>query len=470
MKLRTRTTMTALIVILFTGALAGFGQQAPGISPGGQTVHILVGRSIVINTQAPIKRVLVSNPAVISALGTSPMQVVVEAKTAGESSLILWDESGRSRMLDVIVDIDVAPLRTAIDSAYPGEPIQVLADGPRVILSGTVTDQRTADGLGKLATGFSTQVVNSLMVNPPHERQILLEVKFAEIDRAKLSELGFNLISTGAGNTIGSATTQQFGSVSGPGGGPFNLSDTSPSLTRAFSTQFGFSDLLNIFLFRPDLHLGTMIKALQQKNVLQILASPNLLALDGQKASFLAGGEFPIPVVQSSANIGAVTIQFQPFGVRLNFTGYIEPSNIVRLAVRPEVSTLDYSNAVTIAGFTIPAISTRRADTEIELRDGQSFGIAGLLDQRMTAQLEKVPGVGDIPILGQFFRSRSLNPTTTELLVLVTPYIVDPVNSAPRTWQLPKPPMPYLNNPEFDRNLPGNTDAPAKGTAADKQK
>ena len=460
-----RTAGATLSVLLLAAALPGFSQEPIPISPGGQTVHILLGRSIVVNTRSPIKRVLVSNPAVISAVGATPTQVVLDAKTAGESSLILWDQAGKSRMLDVIVDIDVSPLRTAIERAYPQEPIEVLGNGPRVILSGTVLDQHTSDDLGKMATGFSTQVVNSLMVDPPHQRQILLEVKFAEIDRAKLTQFGFNLLSTGAGNTVGTTTTQQFGPIAGAGGGPFQLSDIAgPGVAKAagFATNFGLSNLLNIFLFRPDLHLGALISDLQQKNVLQILAAPNLMALDGQKASFLAGGEFPIPIVQSSMNIGAVTIQFQPFGVKLNFTAYIEANNVVRLAINPEVSTLDYSNAVTIAGFTIPAISTRRADTEIELRDGQSFGIAGLLDQRMTAQLEKVPGIGDIPILGQLFRSRSINPTRTELLVLVTPYIVDPVRTGAAGPPLPSPPMPFLKNPNFDQGLPGANSGAAK--------
>ena len=440
--------------LLFSGAKC-FG-QANLVSPEGQPLHILVGKSVVINLQARLKRILASNPAVIDALVTSPMQLVVEAKAAGKSSLILWDESGSSRMLDVYVDLDLTGLRSAIQRAYPYLPIQAQADESRIILSGTVDSQPTVDALTKMAGLYSKDVVDSLSTVPVHQQQILLEVKFAEVDRTKLDQFGVNLFSTGATNTIGTVGTQQFGPVAGSGGSAFNLTDTltQPPSSTSTATTFGFTNLLNLFLFRPDIHLGMTLQDLQQKNVLQILAEPNLLALDGQKASFLAGGEFPFPVVQGGANIGAVTIQFRPFGVRLDFTGYIEPNKVIRLQVAPEVSTLDYTNAVTISGFTVPAISTRRAETQIELRDGQSFGIAGLLDRRVQNQMSKMPGFADIPILGQLFRSKSYNLQRTELVVLVTPHIADPVNTGKQMTAAPKPPIPYLDVPKYDKGLP----------------
>ncbi len=453
---RTIVFVWTFIILLTAGKC--FAQGTP-VSPEGQPLHILAGKSVVINLQSRLKRVLASNPAVIEALVTSPMQVVVEAKAAGKSSLILWDESGGSRMLDVYVDLDLAGLRTAIQKAYPSLPIQVQADEGRIILSGTVDAQAAVDDLTKMAGLYSKDVVDSLTLTPHPQRQILLEVKFAEVDRTKLDQFGFNVFSTGATNTIGTVSTQQFGPPAGAGGGPLQLTDTlaqPPPIGRATSTAFGLTDLLNIFLFRPDIHLGATLRDLQQKNVLQILAQPNLLALDGKKASFLAGGEFPFPVVQGGQNIGVVTIQFRPFGVRLDFTGRIAPNDVIRLQVAPEVSTLDFSNAVTISGFTVPAISTRRAETEIELRDGQSFGIAGLLDQRVQAQMNKIPGIGDIPILGQLFRSKTLNRNRTELLVLVTPHIADPVSTGKQMTVEQKPPIPFLQSPGFDRDVPGH--------------
>jgi len=211
---------------------------------------------------------------------------------------------------------------------------------------------------------------------------------------------------------------------------------------------------LNLFIFRPDINLGGVIEALETRNILQILAAPNIMALSGKQASFLAGGKFPIPVVQGGTNFTAVTIQWQPFGVRLDFTGTISKDDVIRLKVEPEVSTLDYSDALVLSGFTIPAISTRRAESELELKDGQSFGIAGLLDQRTTNALSKIPGIGDIPILGLLFKSRSINVSRTELLILVTPHIVDPVRAPMPAAPEPKPAMPFLNKPKFDKNLP----------------
>jgi len=427
----------------------------------GQALHIFVGKSVVINLQTPVTRILSSNPAVIETLATSPTQVVVEGKAAGSSSLILWDSGGHSQMLDVTVDVNVASLRAAIEQTYPGEQITVQSDGAHLILTGTVSDAKLSEEIGKMAASYSGGVVNSLNVAPVHEQQILLEVKFAEVDRTKLQQLGFNFFSTGAANTIGSVSTQQFSpptlSSTGNSGGSGSGAVTSSSVS--------LSDLLNIFAFRPDLNLGATIRDLEGKSVLQILAEPNLLALNGQKASFLAGGEFPVPVVQGGQSVGVVTIQFRPFGVRLEFTGYIGKDDVIRLHVQPEVSTLDFSNAAIISGFTVPALSTRRAETEIELKNGQSFGIAGLLDNRAQVQLSKVPGIGDIPILGNLFRSHSISRSNSELVVLVTPHVVDPVklnNPPPPT---PHNPVKFLDNPNFDKTLPTKS-APASSGAS----
>ena len=450
-RISTLTFVSGLMLLSASGNAAAQTVQPAEAQP----LHILVGKSVVINMEARIKRTLVSNPNVIQALGTGPTQVVAEAKAAGMSNIILWDEAGHSRMLDVMVDLDVTGLRTAIDRAYPHDSIQAQADQGRIILSGTVTSQHAVEDLLKMAGGYSKDVVNSLVPVGPHERQVLLEVKFAEVDRTKMEQLGINIFSTGAGNTIGAISTQQFGAPSGSSGGGGSGAQIGSSFTGG-KAIFTLPDLLNIFFFRPDINLGATIKALQEKAVLQILAEPNLLALSGKKASFLAGGEFPFPVVQGGQNLGVVTIQFRPFGVRLDFVGTVDEENVIRLQVAPEVSTLDYSNAVTISGFTVPAISTRRAETEIELRDGQSFGIAGLLDRRVIAQLNKIPGIGDLPVLGQLFRSKNTQLNHTELMVLVTPHVTDPVGSGANVTATPKAPMPYLSVPKFDQTLPGH--------------
>lgn len=430
---------------------------APTLAPETQSVHIQVGRSIVLNTQSRLRRIVVSNPNVLDTVTVSTTQVVVTAKAPGSSSLVLWDEGSNARILDVYADIDVSGLRDGIRSAYPTESVQIDAEQGRVLASGKVSSKASADNVLKMASVYSKDVVDSMTIVPRHEKQIMLKVRFAEVDRIKLDKLGMNILSTGAANTVGTISTQQFGTPTlGTTG---SLTGVIGSSLTGTSTSLTTSDLLNIFLFRPDLNLGVTIADLEQKNVAQILAEPNLMVRSGESAKFLAGGEFPFPVVQGGTTSGvAVTIQFRPYGVKLEFTGTVD-GDIIRLKVSPEVSTLDYTNAVTLSGFTVPAISTRRADTEIELRNGQSFGIAGLLDKRTTAQLSKVPGIGDIPILGNLFRSRSINKTNTELLVLVTPVIVDPLSENVAAPPLPTMPIHALENREFDRKVGNKSDS-----------
>ena len=448
-----------LFFLLLVGTFAAAQNGPTPASPGeGETVHVLVGKSVVINVQAPLTRVLSSNPTAVEAMATSPTQVVVEGKAAGNSSLILWDASGRSQILDVSVDLDIAGLRSAIQRSYPKEQLDVEADAGRLVLTGTASNAHIVEDLSKMAGAYSASVVNSVHVPLVHERQVVLEVKFAEVDRTALLQLGANWFTPSIGHTTGVITTGQFG-----GTGITTSSATTTTVGATTSTSIAatpptlnITNPLNVFLFNSDINLGVAIQALQARDVLEILAEPNLMAISGQKATFLAGGEFPFPVVSSSTGLPTVSISFRPFGVKLDFTAFVQDDNTLRLHVAPEVSTLDFSNAVTLSGFTVPAISTRRTETEVELKDGQSFGVAGLLDRRATTQLSKVPGIGDIPILGQLFRSRSINKSNTELLVLVTPHIVDPVHVDVPSPVAPKLAVPFLDLPKFDKDAPGN--------------
>ena len=438
----------ACVFMLFPARLPG--TPHPQARAGeGQTLHILVNKSVVINLPSKLQRVLASNPTVIEVLATTPNQVVVEGKAAGNSSLILWDESGQSQMLDVIVDLDVSGLRTALQHAFPDQQIAVQADGGRLLLWGNASDPRVAEEVTKMASAFSTSVVNSVVVPLSHERQVILSVKFAEVDRTRLEQFGINLLGLGALNTVTAASTQEFGAPTGTTG-----ASSGTTLTGRSGAALSVPDLLNFLIFRPDINLGATIRDLEGKSILQILAEPKLMALNGQKASFLEGGEFPFPVVQGGANVGAVTIQFRPYGVKLDFTPTIGKDNVIRLHVAPEVSTLDFTNALTISGFTVPALATRRAETEIELKDGQSFEIAGLLDHRAQVQLSRLPGVADLPILGALFRSKSLQRSTNELVVLVTPRLTDPLQVTMPAPAAPKPAVPYLDLPKFDRDVP----------------
>jgi len=311
-----------------------------------------------------------------------------------------------------------------------------------IVLSGHVTTEDVSKHAGSLASAYSKNVVNVLTFGPVGADEVLLEVKFAEVDRTALTQMGFNLLSTGSGNTIGSTTTGQFGGVTGNG----SITDTGSS--SPFPNSATVSNVLNLFFFNPQVHLGAVIEALKTQNLLQILSEPNLIAMNGKEASFLAGGEFPFPVAQQNATgIATVTIQFREFGVRLKFTPVIQPNGNIHLHVAPEVSTLDFADAVTVAGTTIPAISTRKAETEFELQDGQSFVIAGLLDNRVTNVENKVPFLGDIPILGTFFKSKSDQKSNSELMVLCTVHRVSSTGQEPTGPLMPKS---YLDKNKFD--------------------
>jgi pilus assembly protein CpaC len=447
-----------LCFLLAIGTFAASQSAPTPASPAeGETVHVLVGKSIVINVQAPLTRVLSSNPLVVETMATSPTQVVVEGKAAGNSSLILWDASERSQILDVAVDLDISGLRGAIQRSYPKEQLNVEADAGRLILTGTASNAHVVEDLSKMAGAYSKEVVNSIQIPIAHERQVVLEVKFAEVDRTALMQLGANYFTPGTGHTTGTLSTGQFGgsSISTSSTTSTTVGNTTSTSVVATQPTLNITNPLNLFIFRSDINFGVVIQALQARNVAEILAEPNLMAISGQKATFLAGGEFPFPIAQASTGVPVITIQFRPFGVKLDFTAIVQDDNTLRLHVSPEVSTLDFTNALTLSGFTVPAISTRRAETEIELKDGQSFGIAGLLDRRATTLLSKVPGIGDIPILGQLFRSRSINKTNSELLVFVTPHIVDPVHVDIPVAAAPTVPVPFLDINKFDGQLPG---------------
>jgi pilus assembly protein CpaC len=408
---------------------------------GSAPLRVMVGKSLLINTTERLKRISVSDPAIAYAYPITPTQVLVHGKSPGEVSLVIWDELERSRSFDLRVDVDVSACAEEEHRVFPDEQITVTPSRSAIVLSGHVSTEDVAKRAGDLASAYSPKVVNVLTYGPVGAQEVLLQVKFAEVDRTALTQLGVNFVSTGAANTIGTITTGQFG-----GFGSQTLTPGPNGNTT--STNTTVNNILNLFLFRPDINFGAVIQALQTKNLLQILAEPNLIAVNGKEASFLAGGQFPFPIVQPGQGFTAVTISFKEFGVRLQFTPIITPNGYIHLKVAPEVSTLDFANALTISGFTVPALSTRRAETEFELQDGQSFVIAGLMDNRVTDIYNKIPGLGDIPILGNFFRSRSLQKNNSELMVLCTVKRVSPSNEPAEG---PKPAKPYMDPAKFDK-------------------
>jgi len=421
-----------------TTTLPPQSQQSQGSAP----LRVMVGKSLLINTTERLRRISITDPSIAYATVITPTQILVHGRAPGEVSLLIWDELERSRSFDLRVDVDVSACAEEERRVFPDEQITVTPSRAAVVLSGHVSTEDVAKRAGELASAYSPKVVNVLTFGPVGAQEVLLQVKFAEVDRTALTQLGVNFVSTGAANIVGTTTTGQFG-----GFGPQQINQTTGQ-GNTIQANETINNVLNLFLFRPDIHFGAVIEALQNRNLLQILAEPNLIAVNGKEASFLAGGQFPFPIVQPGAGFTAVTISFKEFGVRLQFTPVIMPNGNIHLKVAPEVSTLDFANALVISGFTVPALSTRKAETEFELQDGQSFVIAGLMDNRVTDINNKIPGLGDIPILGNFFRSKSAQKTRSELMVLCTVRRISPSAEAPAP---PKDPKPFLDKEKFDK-------------------
>ena len=426
--------------------------SVPAPSAEASALHVLVGRSLVISSQARIYRVSVADPAIVDALVVSPTQILVNGKSGGTASLVIWDETGQSQAFDVYVDMDVSELVAKIHQVVPNEPVQVEARGGVITLSGMMSSQAVVDHVVAVAQAMAPRkesVVSLLQVPAPKSGEVLLEVKFADVDRSTLSQFGVNLLSTSPAKNVFTTTTGQFSPPAVQSGETITGTSTvtSTAAVSAAGVPITLGQLLNIFIFRSDINLGAVIQALQEKNLLQILAEPNVLAETGKEALFLDGGQFPFPVVQgATGGVPVVTIQFREYGVKLAFTPLITPEGLIHLKVAPEVSSLDYTNALTIQGFTIPSIATRSVQSEMVLKDGQSFLIAGLVNNQVTEQFSKIPGLGDLPILGKFFQSHSTSKSQDELLVMVTPHIVRsdtnmqrPLPQFPDTFLTPLP-------------------------------
>jgi len=440
---------------LLCGLLAVLPGSAPTVSAGQSltspvspvassakatsTLHIIVGQSLMLRNAGPLRRVFLGNPAVLESFNASPEELVLTAKTAGVSSLILWNLDGSSTLYTVSADVDPSGLRRSLAQLFPSNAITVDGVEGRLALTGTVPTQAMSDQIAKLATLYTKDVANALRVVPVHGKQVRLKLRIVEVDRTRLEQFGVNFF-VSQGRNVGSIGTQQFASA-------LSL------LTGSGAESVSASDPLNLFVYNFANGLGITVKDLEAKNVLQVLSEPTLTTLSGTPARFLSGGEFPFPVVEGTTGTSsAITIQFRPYGVKVDFTPEVNDDGTIRLKISPEVSTLDYTNSVTIAGFTIPAIATRRAETEIELRDGQSFALSGLLDHRTTESLSRIPGIASVPILGQLFRSKNNNHSVTELVIMATVNVVDPLNDAA---QVPEPRMsvPNLSAGAFDQEL-----------------
>jgi pilus assembly protein CpaC len=453
----------AVIGWLCLAGAAPLAQQAPVVQPieTAGSIPLTAGKSTVLTTDFDINRIAITNPAIADATVVQPREVLIDGKAAGTVSLIIWGPAGRLQY-DIVVSPGVTTLQQDLARYFPGEDIRVSASEEAVILSGRVSNNATMLRIGEIAAASApkARIVNLLQLpSAGGSEQVMLQVRFAEVNRRALTEIGVSLFTSPIGfhDVVGRTTTQQF-----PAPSFDSLSTTKVGGDLVSSSgEITFSDFLNIFLLSNKLDLGILIRALKQSGFFQSLAEPNLIAYNGQDASFLAGGEIPVPIVTGAA--GNVGIEWKEYGIRLNFRPVIA-GDTIRLRVRPEVSTLDFPNGVTIGGFRVPALSTRRAETEVELRDGQSFAIAGLMDNLSQDTAMKVPMLGDLPIIGALFKSRGTRSERTELMVIVTPRLVRPLNPDE------VPPLPTVPEAFLPAEQRGTTvDAPAPATPSDKR-
>jgi pilus assembly protein CpaC len=429
--MQTRLKVTRLLSLLCTTALmtaffspaalsqgtsykAAFGKASEPVA-----VNVLVGQSRVINFDKPIGRFSVSNPEIAEAVLVAPDQVLVNGKAFGQVNFIAWEQSGGGFLVfDVFVRTNLSLIDSQIRALFPKDDIRLSQANGSVVLSGNVKDAKTITQAQSVVEAAGFKVVNMLETPTRNVAQVQLEVHVAEVSRNRMRDYGTSYSTfPGSGNA---------GYING--GGPSTLTDAAVSPLGQTLTS-ALSPALNLFLFNSTINTAAMLRVLRTQGALRSLAEPNLVAMDGQQASFLAGGEFPVPIVQSGGqDKPGISIIFKEYGVRLNFKPTILDEDHIRLELEPEVSTIDFASGVKFSGFVIPALRTRRAKTGVELRDGQSFALAGLLDNQETKSLSKIPIVGDIPVLGALFKSKSYQKNETELMFIMTAHLVKPVS------------------------------------------
>jgi len=411
-----------------------------------------VGKSLIIDSPLRIDKISVANGELVEAVAINPQEVLINGKAPGETSLIVWQHGGRRLVYDLTVRVSPVRLeavRQQIARDFPNDDINITFDNDTVFVRGAVRDMLSANRVMEMAATLGKPLNLLRVAVAPSGPEVLLKVKFATIDITAERDLGFSLLTN--------AFNQQTGiTVSQTGVTPAVSAATSTGMTSTTT----LSGVAQILLFRKDINLGAAIQAFEDKNLAEILAEPNLLTTDGQEASFLSGGSFPIPVVQSGAATGAVTVMYEEYGVKLKFLPVITPRNTIRMRVAPEYSVIDTSTSVQIDGFTIPGLKTQKTEATVELESGQSFVIAGLMDRTLSDALSKIPGLSNIPLLGKLFQSKTWKRENSELLVIVTPELVRPIKAGQPvpelSWKEPlgNPISPTLQQPGMDKTGP----------------
>jgi pilus assembly protein CpaC len=434
--------------------VANHEKKAPEIKPDHKLAVIPLNRSSLISFPSEMAEVMVANPDIADVHANSPHHLTIVGKKLGSTNLRVFNKSGGlMREVDIQVGHDLPAIRRALKNFLPSDAIGVEMVNTSIALTGRVSSAETAEKAVRIVKDFvrtssdrpsnrpetmenliengDPEILNMLQVTSG--QQVMLKVRVGEINREALKNLGIDLnavgridgintIALGTGGGIGSLVAPATSSETALSAGQFLLpGGRNPSNTRGVFTG----------AWRPG--AGTfsgLVKALERDGLFKLLAEPNLVAVSGEEAEFLAGGEIPIPVVQAGGSTNNVSIEYKPFGVAVKFTPFVISENRVRMAVQPEVSEISTENAVRVSGFDIPSISTRRAKTTIELAPGESFMIAGLIKDQLRANIDQLPGAKELPVLGALFRSNEFKRNETELVIAVTPYLVDPVRSS----------------------------------------
>ncbi len=411
-----------------------------GIDEKAGNVRLLVNKSVTLTTSRPYKRISVGQPDIAEVNGIGPTRILVTAKKAGTTQIIVWDEDDNSQTVDVLVQANLLALRSLYERLMPDAKIDVIDNEGTIALTGTVPNVISSDQAVQLASGYGNKVLNMLEVSGG--QQVQLQVRFAEVSKTATNALGVNLGFIDSRGSFGASTIGLNAFTLKDVQGLSQFAELAPG---ADITQFGRA-------FVGNTAIDGFVSALRQNNLLRVLAEPNLTAVSGQEADFLAGGEFPIPIVQGGNDSGtSITVEFKPFGVRLLFTPVVLGEGKVRLKIAPEVSDVDFTFAVNAQGFRIPGTRTRRMSTTVEMTEGQTLAIAGLLDNRVASNKDVTPLLGDLPVIGALFRSVRYQRSETELVVMVTPRLVRALNPGEvpplpgENWRHPTEADLYLN-------------------------
>ena len=439
----TRTVAVTLALSLTLAPMHVYATSTV-IAPSGQTLSLGISKGLVLRLDRAASNIFVADPAVADIQIKSPTIIYVVGKTVGATTLFALDSKDQVIMNSrVEVHADTDGLQNAIHQLMPTSDIKVKSVSDSVVLAGPLKTATEGDDIQRIAARYvpdAKQLVNQMQLNAPN--QINLQVRVAEVSRTVEKQFGidwFNAVNTGTaafglvtGGTAIAAASSTVTKIA-----PFIPGSSASAATPTFfntqgSSLLGGGSIANLYggVKVGSKSIDALVSAMEDEGLVNILAEPNLTALSGQKASFLAGGEFPVPVPQSGTGGSAVvTIDYKQFGVGLTFVGTILNDNRISLHVEPEVSQIDESTAIQVAGISVPGLSTRRAETTVELASGQTFAIGGLMQNNVTQQLNKYPWLGDLPILGALFRSQAFQRNESDLVILVTPYIVRPVSN-----------------------------------------